>query len=110
MTSAVNVAITGAAGQIGYALAFRVAAGALLGPGTRVNLHLLEITPALAALQGMVMELHDCAFPTLGQVVPTDDARLAFRDCQVALRSEEPRLNSSHLVISYAVFCLKKKK
>ena len=85
MTSAVNVAITGAAGQIGYALAFRVAAGALYGPGTRVNLSLLEITPALGALQGMVMELHDCAFRTLGQVVATDDARLAFRDCQVAL-------------------------
>ena len=85
MPSAVNVAITGAAGQIGYALAFRVAAGALYGPGTRVNLRLLEITPALGALQGMVMELHDCAFRTLGQVVATDDARLAFRDCQVAL-------------------------
>ena len=85
MKSAVNVAITGAAGQIGYALAFRVAAGALLGPGTRVNLQLLEITPALGALQGMVMELQDCAFPTLEKVVPTDDARLAFRDCQVAL-------------------------
>jgi len=85
MPSAVNVAITGAAGQIGYALAFRVAAGALYGPGTRVNLSLLEITPALGALQGMVMELHDCAFRTLGQVVATDDARLAFRDCQVAL-------------------------
>src|SRR5256885_10911276 len=66
-------------------LAFRVAAGALYGPGTRVNLRLLEITPALGALQGMVMELHDCAFRTLGQVVATDDARLAFRDCQVAL-------------------------
>ena len=85
MPSAVNVAITGAAGQIGYALAFRVAAGALYGPGTRVNLSLLEITPALGALQGMVMELHDCAFRTLGEVVATDDARLAFRDCQVAL-------------------------
>jgi malate dehydrogenase len=54
---AVNVAITGAAGQIGYALAFRVAAGAMLGRETRINLHLLEITPALAALQGVVMEL-----------------------------------------------------
>src|ERR1700724_3981803 len=85
MKAAVNVAITGAAGQIGYALAFRVAAGSLLGPDTRVNLHLLEITPALAALQGMVMELHDCAFPTLNRVVATDDARVAFRDCQAAL-------------------------
>ena len=81
---AVNVAITGSAGQIGYALAFRVAAGAALGPDTRVNLHLLEITPALGALQGVVMELNDCAFPTLGRVVATDDPRMAFRDCQVA--------------------------
>jgi malate dehydrogenase len=82
---AVNVAITGAAGQIGYALAFRVAAGALLGPDTRVNLSLLEITPALAALHGVVMELSDCAFPTLGRVTATDDAKVAFRDCHVAL-------------------------
>ncbi|TLY98365.1 MAG: malate dehydrogenase, partial [Gammaproteobacteria bacterium] len=106
MTSAVNVAITGAAGQIGYALAFRVAAGALLGPGTRVNLHLLEITPALGALQGMVMELHDCAFPTLGKVVPTDDARLAFRDCQVALlvgaRPRGPGMERKDLLLANA--------
>jgi malate dehydrogenase len=82
---AVNVAITGAAGQIGYALAFRVAAGAMLGRDTRVNLHLLEISAALPSLQGVVMELDDCAFPTLGKVVATDDAKVAFRDCQVAL-------------------------
>ena len=81
---AVNVAITGAAGHIGYALAFRVAAGAALGPATRINLRLLEITPALGALQGIVMELNDCAFPTLGDIVATDDARVAFRDCEVA--------------------------
>jgi malate dehydrogenase len=80
----VNVAITGAAGQIGYALAFRVAAGAALGPDTRVNLHLLEIPAAQGALAGVVMELDDCAFPTLGKVIATDDAKLAFRDCQVA--------------------------
>jgi malate dehydrogenase len=85
MKPAVNVAITGAAGQIGYALAFRVAAGALFGPDTRVNLHLLEVTPALPALSGMVMELNDCAFATLNQVVATDDARVAFRECQAAL-------------------------
>src|SRR5207237_967377 len=72
-------------GQIGYALIFRVAAGALLGPDGRVNLHLLEITPALPALQGVVMELNDCAFPTLNRVVASDDARVAFRDCQIAL-------------------------
>src|SRR5438309_9894112 len=85
MTAPLNVAITGAAGQIGYALIFRVAAGALLGPDGRVNLHLLEITPALPALQGVVTELNDCAFPTLNRVVATDDATVAFRDCQIAL-------------------------
>jgi malate dehydrogenase len=106
MKSAVNVAITGAAGQIGYALAFRVASGALLGPDTRVNLHLLEITPALGALQGMVMELQDCAFPTLERVVPTDDARLAFRDCQVALlvgaRPRGPGMERKDLLLANA--------
>jgi malate dehydrogenase len=85
MKSAVNVAITGAAGQIGYALAFRAASGALLGPDTPVNLSLLEITAALPALEGVVMELEDCAFATLGSVTATDDALVAFRDCQVAL-------------------------
>src|SRR6267143_3030553 len=81
MKPALNVAITGAAGQIGYALAFRVASGQMLGPDQPVNLHLLEITPALQALQGVVMELNDCAFPTLNKAVPTDDAKVAFRDC-----------------------------
>jgi malate dehydrogenase len=81
----VNVAITGAAGHIGYALAFRVASGQMLGADQPVNLHLLEITPALTALNGVVMELADCAFPTLNNVVATDDARVAFRDCHVAL-------------------------
>ncbi|HUK01687.1 MAG TPA: malate dehydrogenase [Steroidobacteraceae bacterium] len=85
MKKAVNVAITGAAGQIGYALAFRVASGAMLGADQPINLHLLEITPALPTLQGVVMELTDCAFPTLNRIVPTDDARIAFRDCHVAL-------------------------
>src|SRR5579863_6670399 len=85
MKNAVNVAITGAAGQIGYALAFRVAAGALFGRDTTVNLHLLEITAALPALRGVVMELDDCAFSTLGKVLATDDARVAFADCHAAL-------------------------
>ncbi|HEY6452136.1 MAG TPA: malate dehydrogenase [Steroidobacteraceae bacterium] len=85
MKPALNVAITGAAGQIGYALAFRVAAGDMLGPDQPINLHLLEITPALPALGGVVMELDDCAFPTLNKVVASDDARVAFRDCHVAL-------------------------
>ncbi|HVN44255.1 MAG TPA: malate dehydrogenase [Steroidobacteraceae bacterium] len=104
--NAINVAITGAAGQIGYALAFRVAAGAALGPSTRVNLHLLEITPALAALQGVVMELNDCAFPTLGKVVATDDARVAFRDCQVAFlvgaRPRGPGMERKDLLLANA--------
>jgi malate dehydrogenase len=85
MKAPVNVAITGAAGQIGYALAFRVAAGNMLGADQPINLHLLEITPALGALQGVVMELADCAFPTLNQLVATDDARVAFKGCHFAL-------------------------
>src|ERR1700733_6309008 len=85
MKSPLNVAITGAAGQIGYALAFRVASGAMLGADQPINLHLLEITPALSALQGVVMELDDCAFSTLNRVIATDNARAAFRDCQIAL-------------------------
>ena len=80
MKTPINVAITGAAGQIGYALAFRVASGALLGQDQPINLHLLEITPALPTLQGVVMELNDCAFPTLNKIVATDDARVAFRE------------------------------
>jgi malate dehydrogenase len=104
--NAVNVAITGAAGQIGYALAFRVAAGALLGRGTRVNLHLLEITPALGALQGVAMELEDCAFPTLGKVVATDDAKVGFRDCQVAMlvgaRPRGPGMERKDLLLANA--------
>jgi malate dehydrogenase len=102
----VNVAITGAAGQIGYALAFRVAAGAALGPATRVRLHLLEITPALGALQGILMELNDCAFPTLAGVVATDDARVAFRDCQVAFlvgaRPRGPGMERKDLLLANA--------
>jgi malate dehydrogenase len=106
MKPAVNVAITGAAGQIGYALAFRVASGALLGPDTPVNLHLLEVTPALAALSGVVMELDDCAFPTLNKVIASDDARVAFRDCQVALlvgaRPRGPGMERKDLLLANA--------
>jgi nucleoside-diphosphate-sugar epimerase len=69
MKAPVRVAVTGAAGQIGYALLFRIAAGDMLGPDQPVILHLLEITPALPALQGVVMELNDCAFPLLAGVV-----------------------------------------
>lgn len=106
MKPAVNVAITGAAGQIGYALAFRVASGALLGQGTRVNLRLLEISAALPALQGVLMELADCAFPTLASASASDDANVAFRDCQIALlvgaRPRGPGMERKDLLLANA--------
>jgi malate dehydrogenase len=106
MKPAVNVAITGAAGQIGYALAFRVAAGALFGAETRVNLYLLEIAAALPGLQGVVMELNDCAFTTLNKVVATDNAGVAFRDCQVAMligaRPRGPGMERKDLLLANA--------
>jgi len=84
MKQPVRVAITGAAGQIGYQLCFRIAAGDMLGPDQPIILQLLEITPALGALEGVVMELKDSAFPLLQDVVFTDDANVAFSDgwCQ----------------------------
>ncbi|MCE2709960.1 MAG: malate dehydrogenase [Ilumatobacteraceae bacterium] len=85
MTTPVRVAVTGAAGQIGYSLIFRIASGAMLGPDTKVILQLLEVTPALGALSGVKMELDDCAFPLLDSVVCTDDANVAFGDADVAL-------------------------
>jgi malate dehydrogenase len=106
MKPAVNVAITGAAGQIGYALAFRLASGSALGPDTPLNLHLLEISAALPALKGVVMELDDCAFPTLNKVVATDDPTVAFRDCQVALlvgaRPRGPGMERKDLLLANA--------
>jgi len=106
MKKPLNVAITGAAGQIGYALAFRVASGQMLGADQPVNLHLLEITPALPGLNGIVMELNDCAFPTLNRVVATDDARVAFRDCHAALlvgaRPRGPGMERKDLLIANA--------
>jgi len=85
MKNPVRVTITGAAGQIGYQLAFRIASGQMLGADQPVILQLLEITPALEALRGVVMELDDCAFGTLAGVVATDDAELAFKDADFAL-------------------------
>lgn len=85
MTTPVRVAVTGAAGQIGYSLLFRIASGSMLGPDTPVALQLLEITPALGALQGVRMELDDSAFPLLSEVICTDDADVAFGDADVAL-------------------------
>jgi malate dehydrogenase len=81
----VRVAVTGAAGQIGYSLLFRIATGEMLGPDQPVILQLLEITPALTALDGVAMELDDCAFPLLAGVVKTDDPNVAFGDADYAL-------------------------
>ena len=85
MNRPVRVAITGAAGQIGYQLCFRIAAGDMLGPGQPIILQLLEITPAMDALKGVVMELQDAAFPLLADIVATDQAETAFRDADYAL-------------------------
>jgi malate dehydrogenase len=85
MKAPVRVTITGAAGQIGYQLAFRIASGQMLGNSQPVILQLLEIPPALGALQGVVMELDDCAFPSLAGVVATDDPDVAFADSDFAL-------------------------
>lgn len=85
MKAPVRVAVTGAAGQISYSLLFRIAAGEMLGADQPVILQLLEITPALGALQGAAMELEDCAFPLLAGVVLTDDPAVAFRDADYAL-------------------------
>src|SRR5436309_14017378 len=85
MKSPIKVAVTGAAGQIGYALLFRIAAGEMFGPDQPVALHLIEIPPALNALEGVVMELHDCAFPLLQSIVPTAALDEGFCDIHWAL-------------------------
>jgi malate dehydrogenase len=106
MTQPARVAITGAAGQIGYQLAFRIASGQLLGPDTPVILQLLEIPPALGALKGVEMELLDCAFPTLAGVVATDHADVAFRDANYALlvgaRPRGPGMERKDLLLENA--------
>ena len=85
MKQPVRVVVTGAAGQIGYSLIFRIAAGEMLGKDQPIILQLLEITPALKNLAGVVMELNDCAFPTLAGIVATDDPNVAFKDADYAL-------------------------
>lgn len=85
MNTPVKVAVTGAAGQIGYSLLFRIASGALFGADTPVQLRLLEITPALTALEGVVMELEDCAFPALDSVEIGDDPERIFEGANLAL-------------------------
>src|SRR5580765_5077173 len=84
-TTPIRVAVTGAAGQIGYSLLFRIASGAMFGPNQPVILHLIEIEPALPALNGVVMELDDCAFPLLKGIVPTANLDEGFRDVNWAL-------------------------
>src|SRR2546426_10420148 len=84
-TSPIRVAVTGAAGQIGYSLVFRIASGAMFGPSQPVILHLVEIEPALPALQGVVMELDDCAFPLLKGIVATANLDEGFRGVNWAL-------------------------
>jgi malate dehydrogenase len=106
MKKPVTVTITGAAGNIGYALAFRVASGQMLGADQPVNLNLLEIPAALAAVQGVVMELNDCAFPTLNKVTASDDARTAFKDCNFAMlvgaRPRGPGMERKDLLLENA--------
>lgn len=85
MKQPVRIAVTGAAGNISYAMLFRIASGEMLGKDQPVILQLLEITPALDALKGVVMELEDCAFPLLADIVQTDDATVAFKDIDYAL-------------------------
>ena len=85
MTTPVNVTVTGAAGQIGYSLLFRIASGDLFGPNVPVALHLLEIEPAMKALHGVVMELDDCAFPLLTSIEATSDLNYAFDGTNWAL-------------------------
>lgn len=85
MKTPVRIAVTGCAGQIGYALLFRIAAGDMLGPDQPVILQMIEVPQALKALDGVVMELRDCAFPLLADIVATDDVNVGFRDADYAI-------------------------
>ena len=102
MTQPVQITVTGAAGQIGYALLFRIAAGEMLGTAQRISLRLLDITPALKALEGVVMEILDCAFPLLDDVLITDDPKVSFRGTAYALlvgaRPRGPGMERSDLL------------
>ena len=102
MKPPVRVTVTGAAGQISYALLFRIAAGEMLGRDQPVILQLLEVTPAMKALQGVAMELDDCAFPLLKSMELTDDPNVGFKDTQVALlvgaRPRGPGMERSDLL------------
>src|SRR2546421_10630691 len=85
MQSPIKIAVTGAAGQIGYSLVFRIASGAMFGPNQPIAMSLIEIPSALGALEGVVMELHDCAFPLLKSLTPTADLDEGFREVNWAL-------------------------
>lgn len=102
MKSPVRVAITGAAGQISYSLIFRIAAGDMLGKDQPVILQLLEIPPAMDALNGVVMELNDCAFPLVQGIITSDDANVAFKDADMAIlvgsRPRGPGMERSDLL------------
>ncbi len=102
MTTPVRVAVTGAAGQIGYALVFRIASGQMFGPDTPVHLQLLEITPALPALEGVAMELDDCAFPLLSGIDLSDAAETAFAGsnvvCLVGAKPRGPGMERADLL------------
>jgi malate dehydrogenase len=106
MKKPVTVTITGAAGNIGYALAFRVASGQMLGADQPINLNLLEIPAAAAAVGGVVMELNDCAFSTLNKVTSTSDATAGFKDCDFALlvgaRPRGPGMERKDLLLENA--------
>ncbi len=106
MKKPVTITITGAAGNIGYALAFRVASGQMLGPDQPINLNLLEIPAASAAVQGVVMELNDCAFATLNKVTATSDANVGFKDCNFAMlvgaRPRGPGMERKDLLLENA--------
>src|ERR1700722_1684562 len=105
----VRVAVTGAAGQIGYALLFRIASGHLLGPDTAVSLRLLEIPPAVKAAEGTAMELDDCAFPLLASIDISDDPNVAFDGANIGLlvgaRPRGPGMERSELLdVNGAIF------
>lgn len=106
MKTPIDIAVTGAAGQISYSLLFRLAAGNFLGDEQPINLHLLEITPALQALNGVVMELNDCAFPLLNKVVVSDDPRVAFKNVDYAFlvgaKPRGPGMERKDLLLSNA--------
>jgi malate dehydrogenase len=106
MKKPVRIAVTGAAGQIGYQLIFRIAAGDMLGPSQPVILQLLEVTPALPALNGVVMELNDCAFPLVVGITATDNAETAFKDADFALlvgaRPRGPGMERKDLLLENA--------